>query len=125
MAKKHHRQRLVVYASPPPASPKPAEPLKPAAAKPDLFDWLVKAVAIVIFGVGAVTIAAPWLHRAERPLPQAGLVCWRIERSTSAGRTYDTGCEPAPGWHAERSPTAGLVVIPDDAEPVRRRYVRD
>jgi hypothetical protein len=103
--------------------PAPA-PASPAAARPDALDWLLRLAGAVVFVVGVITLASPWLHQAERP-PPPGWICWRVERATSAGSQRQAQCEPAAGWHVETWPGAGRVAVPDRAMAERRYPVRD
>jgi hypothetical protein len=110
------RPKVTIYKSAP-APPPPAP-----AAKPDWFAEILRLVGLAVLAIGVITLAMPWVRQAALRLPDPGVVCWHVERATSAGRERNSRCEPAPGWHAWQSPSAGLVVVPDDAEPVRRRY---
>jgi hypothetical protein len=102
----------------------------------DLFDWLIRTVVVVVFGVGAFTLAWPWVRETagplgrdvtERRLPGPGVVCFDIIRSTERGRTRDRKCDTVAGWHWERIPGGGdnVMAIPDEARPIRRREAVD
>jgi hypothetical protein len=90
-----------------------------------VLDVALKLCGVAVLVVGAITLAAPWLHRAERPLPPPGWTCLSIERSTAAGRHHESRCDVEEGYHAWRSPRGEVVAVPDDAAPIGRRYVRD
>jgi hypothetical protein len=66
-----------------------------------MVDSIFKFVAFIAAMLGLLTAAA-WIDRAG--LPQPGLVCWRVERATSAGREHQAHCAPATGWHLENWP---------------------
>jgi hypothetical protein len=113
MGKKHHQ---------PPAPPAPPPAAKPAES---LLDLVIKLVAVVIFVVGVLTLASPWVREARRQLPPRGWVCWDVTRSTSSGSQQGSRCEPAVGWHVEHWPGGEQVAVPDVAAPARRHYVSD
>jgi hypothetical protein len=126
MAYRRTRRRQTIVVQQPPAAPKPAAP---APAKPDFFGDLLKFVGVVVLAIGGITLATPWLGQVLRPaepLPAPGLICWRIDRETSAGREHDHVCEPAHGYHLERWPgIADPVPVPDRALVVRQSGGRD
>jgi hypothetical protein len=99
MARK--KRRFVVYTEPPLAAPSAPPPPAAAGAKTfDLFDTILKAVMIGAAIVGLITVGW-WIDGVRHPLPEPGLVCWKIERATSACVTYSTRCDVADGWHIE------------------------
>jgi hypothetical protein len=118
------KHRTIIYKSPPPPAKPPSAPPPPAAV--NLLDSALKLVGVAVLVVGAITLAAPWLHQVERPAPvPAGWICWDVTRSTSTDSERSKHCSPQFGWRAVRLPDGGAVAVPDNADFDRRHYVRD
>jgi hypothetical protein len=109
--------------TPPPAPPPPKE----IAEAKGFFDTIVVPIlhiAVLALCIAGVFTIATWVGSLLNPSPSQGWVCWSITQTTSAGSQNSGHCEPAPGWHAEQSPSVGMVMVPDDAVAIRRqRYV--
>jgi hypothetical protein len=118
---RYRNHRVVI--TPPPSAPAPAAPA-PAQAPFDTVDFLMRAAVVGLCVVGFVAVMT-WVDGKVHPLPKPGVVCFDVTRSTSAGRTFSTKCDPDEGWHAERRVDGTMLPIPDDARPVRRYPVRD
>ncbi len=78
---KHRR-----HEPPPPAAPPPAAP-------PDATDELVRALVMIVFGVGLAVILAPWLGQVLHQAPPAGVVCWSVTRETAIATERERRCE--------------------------------
>jgi hypothetical protein len=89
-----------------------------------MFDFLLRAAAVVVFVIGLVAIGS-WIEHGRLPAP--GWVCWDVTRSTAAGSDRGARCDLETGWHAEKWPNGETVAVPDRAQIIRRRYdiVRD
>jgi hypothetical protein len=126
---KHRRPKLVIHAAPASTQAPAAASPSPAAGKTGgakLFDGMIQLAAAAVFVVGAITLASPWLRRAEPSLtPRSGWTCYRIERETSTDRSRSSYCSLQDGWHAERWPDGSTVAVPDWAPILRRHYSRD